>query len=70
MEMMGGFPGDPVVGNLPCNGGDTGSIPDSEDPTFWGATKPLCDNFWSLCNLEPMLPNEGSHYSEKPVHCN
>ena len=31
--MIGGFPGDPVVGNLPCNGGDTGSIPGLEDPT-------------------------------------
>ena len=68
--MIGGFPGDPVVGNLPCNGGDTGSIPGLEDPTCWGATKPLCDNCWSLCHLEPRLPSKWSHCSEKLGHHN
>jgi len=35
-----GFPGAPGAENLPCNARNTGLIPDWEDPTYWGATKP------------------------------
>ena len=36
-----------MVTNLPANAGDTGSIPDPEDPTYCGANKPMCQR-WSL----------------------
>ena len=52
-----------------------------EDPTCRGATKPIRQNYWSLCSsthepqllkptrLEPMLHNKRSHRNEKPAHC-
>ena len=70
--------GGPVVGALPCNAGDTGSIPLVwEDPTCSGATKPMRHNYWaqelllpqSVC-LESMLCNGGGHCKEKPANCN
>ena len=39
------FPGGAVVKNPPANAGDTGSIPDLEDPTCHGATKPVRHNY-------------------------
>ena len=39
-----------------------------EDPTCWGATKPVCHNYWAQA-LEPVLCNKGSHWNEKPMHC-
>ena len=36
------FPGGPLVKNLPANEADMGLI--REDPTFCGATKPMCHN--------------------------
>ena len=45
-----------------------------EDPTCWGATKPLPHNYWA-CALEwelllrkPMLCGKRSHSNEKPMH--
>ena len=38
------FPGGAVVKNLPANAGGTGSNPGVEDPTYRGATKPVCHN--------------------------
>ena len=35
------FPGGPVVGSLPTNSEDMGSIPGLGDPICCGATKPL-----------------------------
>ena len=48
-----------------------------EDSTCHGAAKPVCHNCW-VCvlqlpkptSLEPMLCNEESHHSEKPLNCN
>ena len=40
-----------------------------EDPTGFGAAKPMCHNCWA-CALEPMLNNKRRHCNEKPVHCN
>ena len=37
---MKGFPGGPVLKNLPCNGKDTGQSLFQEDPTCRRATKP------------------------------
>ena len=44
-DMERSFPGHSVVKNPPANAGDMGSIPDSEDPTCLGATKPECYNY-------------------------
>ena len=37
--------GSSVVKNLPANAGDTGLIPVQEDPTCFGATKPVHHNY-------------------------
>ena len=75
-----------MVKTLPANAGDTGSIPDMEDPTWHGATEPIRHNYWAWA-LEPQelqllrqhakawaleleLHNKKSHHSEKPEHCN
>ena len=46
-----------VVKNPPANAGDLRLIPGSEDPTCWGATKPLSHNYWAhgLKAHEPQL---------------
>ena len=45
-ELRGwGFPGDSVVKSFPANVGDTGSILVWEDPTCYGATKPMHHNY-------------------------
>ena len=36
-----------------------------EDPTFHRATKPIRQNYWSLCVLEPMRYNKRGHHNEK-----
>ena len=77
-----GFPGGPMVKNLPANAGDMGSIYGGEDPTCGGATKPSCYNYWA-CALEPgsqnywsshapepMLHRQKSHQNEKPAFYN
>ena len=55
-----GFPGGPVVKNLPCNAGDTGSIPGQEDSTCCGATKPMLHNY-RACALKPESCNYWAH---------
>ena len=40
-----GSPGGPVVKNLPRNARDIGSILVLGDPTYHGATKPVCHNY-------------------------
>ena len=40
-----GFPGGSEVKDLPSNVGNMGSIPDGEDPTCFGATKPMYHNY-------------------------
>ena len=74
--MYWGFPGGPVVKNLPCFHPWSGKIPhDSGQPSPCAtATEPehvgprSC-NQWSLCTLEPVL-HKRSHRSEKPAHLN
>ena len=39
------FPGGPMVKNLPVNAGGTGFSLVWEDPTYCGATKPVCPNY-------------------------
>ena len=41
------FPSDAVGKNLPTSAWDTGWIPDPEDPTCRGATKPMRQNCWA-----------------------
>ena len=52
-----------------------------EDPTYSGATKCMCHNYWacalalelqlrSLYVLEPVFLNKRNHCNEKPAHCN
>ena len=48
----GVFPDGSVVENLSTNARDTGSIPDPEDPTSCGATKPMHHDYLA-CALEP-----------------
>ena len=40
-----GFPGSPVVKNLPCNAGDTSSIPGLGRSHMDGRTKPVYHNY-------------------------
>ena len=65
-----GFPGGPVVKNLPYNAGDVGSIPGrgTEIPHAMGqlssctSTKePVCRKLQSLPTLEPMCHNYRAH---------
>ena len=59
----GGFPGGPVVKNLPAKAADTGSIP--------GLGRfPHASGQPSLCTLEPVLCNKSSHHRKSPVHQN
>ena len=72
--MYRGFPGGPVVKNLPANAGDTdswsGKIPQAvrqlslctttAEPVFQSCS------YWSLHALEPLLHNKTSHRSETP----
>ena len=58
-----------MVKNLPAIVGDTDSIPDWEDPTYHGATKPICRNYWA-CALEPGRHSCWSPLSLEPVLCN
>ena len=39
-----------------------------EDPTWHGATKPLCCNYWSLHTLEAELCNRRSHHNKSAHH--
>ena len=39
-----------------ANAGDMDSTPIWKDPTCWGATKPMCHNYWA-CALEPGSSN-------------
>ena len=52
--MSGDFPGGPVVKNLPCKAGDTGSIPG------WGSKIPHAEEQLSPCatNRESVSPKE------------
>jgi len=43
-QKIWGFPGGPVVKNLPCNARDIGSVPGQENATCLGATEP---KLWS-----------------------
>ena len=55
-----GFPRGSVVKNPPANAGDTSSIPDPENPSCYGATKPVRHNYWA-CALEPGSHNYWAH---------
>lgn len=66
-----------VVRNPPANAGDMELVLVQEDPTYQGATKPVCYKYWgpwtettvSLPALEPVLCNKKSHCIEKPTRC-
>ena len=65
-----GFPGSPVVKNLPCNAGDTSSIPGLGRSHMDGRTKPVYHNYWSPRALEPVLGNKRRNRNEGTVHRN
>ena len=48
-----GFPGGPVVKNLPANARDTGSVPVRDHPTCRRATGPVCHNYLHSRAREP-----------------
>ena len=63
-----GFPSDPVVKNMPCNAGDTGSVPGlgrSQMPQSNEACEP---QQLKPTSLEPMLWSKRSLRNEKPTH--
>ena len=60
------FPSDPLVKNLPMQGARVWLLV-WEDPTCWGAAKPVCHN-WD-CTLD-CAPNKKRHHSEKPRYHN
>ena len=58
-----------VIICLPMQGTRVWSLV-QEDPTGWGATKPVNHNYWAH-TLEPVLHHKRrSHCNEKPEHCN
>ena len=75
------FPGGSVVKNLPCNVGDTDSIPGSGRSHMSGSNWALAPQllslfsralelqYWALHAPEPRLHNKGSHHNEKPMYC-
>ena len=63
-----GFPWCAVVKNMPCNAGDTCSIPVLGRSHMPQAAKPRHHNC-QTGTPEPMLCSMRSHHSEKPVHC-
>ena len=65
-----GFPDGPVAENPSANAGDTGSISGPGRSHMHRATKPKRHSYWSLCALESVLCNKGSHHDEKPGHHN
>ena len=58
-----GFPGGPLVKNLPANAGDTGSILGPGRYHMPRASKPVC-HYWAHA------AQRRSHHSEKPVYLN
>ena len=60
-----GFPGGPLVKNLPANSGNMVQSLFQENPTCHGATEPTDHNYWSPHALEPVLCNKRSQHSEK-----
>ena len=65
-----GFPGGPLVKNLPVNAEDMSSTPDpGRSHMPWGKTKPVHHNY-GTCILEPVSHNKGRQHDEKLVHCN
>ena len=73
-----GFPGGPVVKNLPCNAKDASSIPGAGRSHMlrghmhhncWPcAREPVSGNYWSPPALEPVLCYKRSPCNETPVH--
>ena len=61
--------GGPVVKNPPANAKDIGVIPDPRSHVLT-AMKPVHQNSWSACNLEPALGNKRKHHTEKPERLN
>ena len=61
-----GFPGGLVVKNLPCNAGDTGSIPGPGRSHCCSTTKPV----EAHSTLEPVFCNKTICCNEKPMHSN
>ena len=61
-----GFPGGPMVKNLPCNTRDTGSILVQEDPTSLGTAKPVNYNYWAWA-LGPMIGKYWAHQATTTV---
>ena len=68
----------PSPGDLPNPGIEPGSpalqsdaLPSELLGKPWGTiiTEPMCCHYWSLCALDPPLPNKRSHYSERLGHC-
>ena len=67
LTMIQDFPGGPLVGSLPANAGNTGSILAWNNSTCHAAAEPLCHsdgtwapertchNDWSLCAPRPVL---------------
>ena len=46
--------------NLPANAGNTGSVPDPEDPPCRGTAKPVCHNYWAQVPTACVLQQEKS----------
>ena len=71
------FPGGSVVKNPLANAGDTWvrSLV-LEDPTCWGATKPVCHSYWACapesgrCNYWAHVLNFWNPRTLEPVFCN
>ena len=62
------FPGDTVDKNSLTSAGPLVRSLLREDSTWHRAAKPVLHNYWSLCHLKPVLPNERNHGNEKPTH--
>ena len=66
----GDFPGNLMDKNLPASAGDMGSIPGPGRSHMPQSNSAGAPQLLKYVHLEPMLCNQKSHYSEKPMHCN
>lgn len=57
-----------MVGRLPTNIGEMGSVPGPGGPTYCGKTEPLYYNYRNPFTLEPVVRNKRSHCKEEPTH--
>ena len=70
LKVLEGFPGGPVIKNLPCNAGVSGVIPWSRKTSHDAEQLSLYATTTEPMGLKHVLHVKRSHHTEKPEHCN